>query len=170
MSGFTNLDGWFASAFTETTNLVEEAEDWRKNLDTSTATPAELAHMLFQIIHIYKSMDALTKRLYHVMDAIDKAILPEKLEEHGLDLIRVPELGRSFSIRNMSSASIVDREKAFEWLREIGQEDIIQETVNAGTLTAFCRNLAIDEGIDPPEEAIRVNSYRKISVTKYTPK
>lgn len=138
--------------------------------DNESATAADAAVALFHTREAYDALDAQRKRLYHQKDFLEKGIVPSKMEKEGVDMVRVPELARSFSLQQKMSASFVDKEKGFEWLRSIGQEDIIQETVNASTLTAFCRNLIIEEGIEPPIEVVRVNTYNTTGVSKYTPK
>lgn len=133
-------------------------------------TPSQVARAFFSIREAHAALDAQVKAVYHLRDRLDKNILPERLDTHGTDMTRVPDLGRSFSITHRLSVSFIDREAGFEWLRGLGQGDLIQETVNAGTLAAFVRNLQINEGVDPPEDVVKLNPYRTISVTKYSPK
>ncbi len=131
----------------------------------------ELAKALFFIKNAHVEADtATTKGLYHVVERINKGILPKRMNDAGQDMVRIPEIGRSFSIRTQYSASILDKEGAFAWLRETGNEALIQETVNAGTLSSFCRGLVLEQGIDPPEDLIKFSSYDAMSINKYTPK
>ena len=53
---------------------------------------------------------------------------------------------------------------------KIEQGDMIQETVNAGTLSAFIRNMILEQGIDPPEDIVKVSTYSTTSMVKYRPK
>lgn len=147
---------------------VEKAGDDLKN--TSTAAPSEIAEFYFYVKIAYENIDKDIKRVYHVMDMVGKFLLPERLQANGLDAIRVPSIARSFSIVSKTSASFLDKEKGFEWLRSIGQEEVIQETVNAGTLAALCRNLILEQGIDPPADIVKVSTYNTTSMVKYTPK
>lgn len=64
------------------------------------------------------------------------------------------------------SASMVDKEAAFEWLRDNGHEGIIQETVNSSTLSAFAKNLLETDGIELPPEAFKVGTSPYTSITK----
>lgn len=138
--------------------------------EDKTVKPAEIALMLFAISGAHEKLDASAKALYHVKDKLNKVVLPKRLEDNNTDIVRVPEIARSFSLQTKTSASFIDNEAGFAWLREIGQGDLITQTVNAGTLSAFVRNLQNDQGIDPPEEIVRVNTYNTISVNKYKPK
>lgn len=148
-----------------------ELEAWLELVKNDKTVPLEdLVTALFLLKQHYDDLDKAVKRFYHVKDALDKFLVPERLAEAGLDQIRVPEIARSFSILDKMSASMVDKEKGFEWLRANGLGDLISETVNAGTLASAMRNMILDQGIDPPPEIIKVTSYKATSVNKYTPK
>lgn len=155
----------------EISKVSDNAEAWLERIkDDKTLTPAELAKVFFYMDGFYDEVKAAITRLYHVIDALDKFVLPSLMEHHGVDMVRVPEIKRSFSIRQMMTASIIDKEEGIKWLRENGFADLVQETVNAGTLASTFRSMILDQGIDPPEELFKVNNYKKISTTKYTPK
>jgi hypothetical protein len=138
--------------------------------DNKTIPPSEVARAYFFVRAAHEALDKSVKALYHVRDRLDKAVVPERLELFGTDITRLPDLGRSFTINEKISASFPDKEAGHAWLREIGQGDLIQETVNAGTLSAFIRNLQIDQNIDPPEGVVKVSAYKTTSINKYTPK
>jgi hypothetical protein len=149
------------------TSVKKLVDDLR---DDATANSATAATVLFHIKNTHASLDKTVKMLYAVKDLLDKTVVPAKMEADGVDMVRVPELARSFSKQTKYSASFIDKEKGFEWLRDIGQGDIIQETVNAGTLASFCRNLILEQGVDPPEDVVKVTTYDAIGINKYTPK
>lgn len=153
------------------TELAAQLAAWVEDAAKDTTVPVtEVARALLSIKEAHKELDTAVKKIYHVKDALEKFAVPTRLEMMDLDSIRVPEVARSFSVQNKMSASFLDKEKGYEWLREIGQGDIIQETVNAGTLTSFVRNMILDEGIDPPDDIVKVSEYKTISIAKYTPK
>lgn len=154
----------------QTEALAQVMETWLEDLKNNTPKPADLAKNFFYVKEEYDRMEKARKRIYAVKDTLDKFLLPNVLEANGTDMIRVPEIARSFSIRMMSSASMLDKERGFEWLREQGHGDLIQETVNAGTLSSFFRNLLLEEGIEPPDDIFKVSTYKSMSVNKYTPK
>lgn len=131
---------------------------------------ADIAKRYWQLRGLYEALDKQRKRLYHVVNSLEKGIFPAQLEKRDLDMVRVPELARSFYSQQKTSASILDKEKGYGWLRENGHGDLIQETVNAGTLASFARNLQIEEGIDLPEDLFKVTQYNTIGSSKYTPK
>lgn len=120
----------------------------------------------------HTALDEVRKRLYHIVDEYDKAILPAKFGDSGLDLVRVPELARSFYPSDKFSARTVDKDKLFEWLRSPGvnQAEIITETVNASTLAGVLKSLMLEQGIEAPEDVAVLTKYQTIGSSKYTPK
>ena len=110
------------------------------------------------------------------LERVDCAVLDEaahlvrRAEADDLDLIRIPELARSFYPQTKYSAKVADKDKLAEWLREIGQDALITETVNSSTLAGFLKERLLEEGIDPPEEFVQLTTYKAIGSSKYAPK
>lgn len=140
------------------------------NNASGKVTPYDAVLTFFSLKNLHEQMDILVKKVYHMKDGLEKKTVPAVMENHNTDMVRVPELRRSFSINEKVSATFLDREAGYNWLREIGQGDIITETVNAGTLSALVRSLQLEQGIDPPEDVVKVSRYKAVSVNKYTPK
>ena len=138
--------------------------------DDGTIKPSELAEFYFHLKELHEQADQAVKKLYHVNDMLNKHLIPSRLKDAGLDAIRVPSIARSFSIVTKTSASFIDKEKGLEWLRGMGAGEMIQETVNAQTLSSFCRNMILENGIDPPQDIVKVSSYDTMSMVKYKPK
>lgn len=154
----------------EAQELADRMEKWAEGYKENPGKPSEVAGHLLKAKDGHAELDKAIKRIYHVKDMLEKYLMPKVLEDEGLDKISVPELGKTFASQTKTSASFWDKEKGYAWLRENGHEDMIQETVNAGTLSAFVRNMMINEGIDPPEDIVKVSTYNTTGITKYTPK
>lgn len=156
----------------ETLNKISDAAEALREeaRDNKSVSPAALGYTLFQLKETYEEADKQLKRVYHVKDAIDKNILPERMRDNNIDGFKVPEIARSFSIIDKTSASFVDKEAGIAWLNSIGQGDMVQQTVNAGTLAAFCRSLLLERGMEPPEDVIKVSTYSVTGMVKYRPK
>ena len=153
------------------TKIADAAEALKEEGRRDQAlSPAHLGYALYQIREMHELLDKQVKRVYHVKDALDKSVLPERMRAAGIDGFKLPEVARSFSIIEKTSASFVDKEAGLEWLRKIGQGDMVQETVNAGTLAAFCRNLLLEQGIEPPADVVKLSTYSTMSMVKYRPK
>lgn len=132
------------------------------------------------------SMDQL--RIYcEQMKAIQirKEELEDELKEvnKNLDHLRlklIPELMESLEVRTATfnglgrvqlaadiyaSTKEGQKERAMQWLRDCGYEDMIQETYNASTLKAlFRRQLA--EGVDIPSDIFSVTPFTRASIVK----
>lgn len=145
-------------------------EEYMDDAEHGKVRLKDLAEDFFHLKTLYAELDKAATAISSNLERINKGILPKKLQEQDLDMIRVPDIGRSFSLRTNYSASMIDREAAMEWLRTTGNEALIQETVNAGTLASFCRNMILNEGTEPPADLIKVSTYDSISIVKYTPK
>lgn len=153
------------------TALADKSEDYLKKVeDDLTLKPADMAKAYWAVSILHDDLKKQLTRIYHVMNALDKNVLPKLFDHHGVDMVRIPELGRSFSLRQMTTASMLEKEAALAWLRDNGHGDLIQETVNAGTLASFIRNMILEQGVEPPEELFKVNSYKTIGSNKYNPK
>lgn len=159
-----------AEAISLLDDAVARAEQIHESTEFDSLEIAEIAKRYWAVKELHDAAKKIITRLYHVSNSYDKGIFPAQLEKRDLDMVRVPELGRSFSIRTNTSASMLDKPKAFEWLRDNGHEDMIQETVNAGTLASFARSLQLDEGIDLPDDIFKVTTFNTVGSAKYTPK
>lgn len=158
-----------ADALAVITQFADNLEKWADDTKENPPELVDLAKAYFTLKNGYEAIDAQRKRIYHVVDMLNKHLIPTQLEKAGLDMIRVPEIERSFSPRLQISASLIDKERGMEWLRKEGKGDLIQETVNSSTLASFVRNMIIDEGIDPPEDIVKVSQYYTTGVAKYNP-
>lgn len=70
------------------------------------------------------------------------------------------------SISHRWSASMLDKDMGFKWLRSNGLGDIIQETVNAQTLAATAKELSETKNRDLPSEIFKVGQMAFTSITK----
>lgn len=153
-------------------HLTEIAEILKIETEALNATNnfAQIFTGFWQTKQAIEALEEATKLLSKHVNEQERGVLPAKLVEAEIETVRVPELGRSFTYNIKYSASIIDKDKGYAWLRERGAGDIITETVNAGTLSGYLKSLVVDEGIDPPEDIFKFASYKLIGSSKYTPK
>jgi hypothetical protein len=159
-----------ADAISVLCSAVANTDKTHKDTSYDDLEISDIAKRYWFLKEQYAVLKEAQGELYKVLDSLDKAIFPQQLEKRGLDMVRVPELGRSFSTRTNWSASITDKERGIQWLRDNGHGDLVQETVNAGTLASFARNLQMEEGIDLPDDFFKVSTYDSMGSAKYTPK
>ncbi len=154
------------------TKINIEVNNISENLE-SLATGTDVAPLLIAYQKLrdeYALIDKARLNLYHLKNQMDKVILPELFEKLGIDKLAVAELSRSYYVIPKSSATMADKIKAFEWLRENGGDDLISETVNAGTLNSLLRELLEETGVLPPEEIIKFSTFKMMGSSTYTPK
>ena len=133
-------------------------------------TLPELCGLLMALKEVKEAFEGVQKKLSKVVEDVSKRVIPERFEEMGVDKIQVPSLKKSFYPLVKYSASMKDRSKGMDWLRERGAGSLITETVNANSLTAFLKDYQINDGVDPPQDLFTFGSYTLTGSSSYTPK
>jgi hypothetical protein len=64
------------------------------------------------------------------------------------------------------SASIIDKDAGFQWLRNNNHEGLITETVNSSTLSAFAKDMFVNHNLELPEDIFKVGQMTITSITK----
>lgn len=124
------------------------------------------------IIRHYDTLRDLTRRIKDARESLDRLeehlsrqAIPDVFLRHEIKTITVEGVGR-VTVSNKWGCSMIDKEAGLRWLRETGNEGLIQETVNASTLAAFAKNLSDTEGKDLPDEIFKVGRVPYTSITK----
>lgn len=92
--------------------------------------------------------------------------VPEAFEQAGIPNVALDEGFRiGVSIRTVASVVPGQKEAAFTWLQENGAGDLIQETINASTLSAYAKQKG-EKNEDLPDDIFKVNLMPNASVTK----
>lgn len=125
----------------------------------------DMAETFVLLKNIREEVDSSLKDLTKLRDAVSYNHLPEMMEDEGLTSFNT-ETGYRVSVARRFSASMVDKQQAFAWLRENDLGDIIQETVPSQTLSAQIRELIESEGIEPPDDIIKTSIAPYSSVVK----
>ena len=93
-------------------------------------------------------------------------LIPDRFAAEGIKNMSVAGVGR-ISLRGDIYASIKAGKKPelFDWLRDIGSGDLIQDAVAPSTLKAFLKG-RIKAGDEFPEELVNVTPYQTATITK----
>ena len=158
----------FSEILDELEKKIQEADDHLYKCRSGDFS--NLLTSYYNINEYYKQLDEMRKRMYGVVDRYNKSVIPAIMDERDLDKVQVASIARSFYPISKMTATIVDKQKGPQWLRDNGGEDLIQETVNASSLSAFVKEMMQNTGKEPPTEIIRVNTYSVTGISKYTPK
>ncbi len=127
---------------------------------------SELAATLKNIKIRLEEATALKSQLQKSYDFLSIDILPERMDEDGIETLKIKDVGRlqmSSDIRCAVPAA--NREAVKEWLIEHGHESMVSETINSSTLKAFTREM-MREGKEWPEKLLKVTPYSRASVVK----
>ncbi len=154
--------------YTQLERLIAQTEDQFQQIEKSGKL-VDLCVAFFHFCETYQQIDGLRKRLYHLLDSLDKVVIPTTMQAQGVEKLSVAEVEHSFYILPKYSASVLDKEAAYKWLRKNGMSELITETVNSGTLAARLVEMVLQEAKDPPE-CIDFKTYNITGMSKYTPK
>lgn len=114
----------------------------------------------------YEELDKERKRIYQVIEDLSRKALPEMMAEEGVKTISLDDIGYRFTVSQRFSCSMPEKELGMEWLRNNGLGDLIQMTVNAGTLSSAVKKRIEDDGLDVPAELFNTNYMSYTSATK----
>jgi hypothetical protein len=128
---------------------------------------------LVQIIESMSTIQKAKERLEDELKLINKEFdflritkVPAKMEEDGVDRITVAGVGRVSLTADMHVSVKADmKEKFYEWLRDNGRGDLLQETVNASTLKAAVKGM-YKNGEEIPDTMLNVSPFTRASITK----
>ena len=145
------LDDLLAIANRESAKLVNTSD-----LPTVVSYFSDLRD---RIQDLARQTTALTK---HV-EELSHQTIPTLFENANIKTITVNDVGR-VTVNVRWSASPVDKETAFGWLRQTGNEGLIIQTVNAQTLAAFAKEEAL-AGRPLPADVFKVGTSNFVSIT-----
>jgi len=128
---------------------------------------------LVQIIESMSTIQKAKERLEDELKLINKEFdflritkVPAKMEEDGVDRITVAGVGRVSLTADMHVSVKADmKDKFYEWLRDNGRGDLLQETVNASTLKAAVKGM-YKNGEEIPDTMLNVSPFTRASITK----
>lgn len=155
-------------------SLVEWAETRLEAIDADTSIDEgevdQLCSLYMQVLDVEKELRELVKRFYTTTESFKVKRILDKFDSMGVDKVAVPSLGRSFYPMTRYSASMLDKPGAMSWLRENGAAELITETVNHQTLTAFIKSMIHNDGMEPPDELFKFSGHRYLGSSAYNPK
>lgn len=128
------------------------------------------------LVELVESMQALAqrkdraeeelKRINKEYDFLRITKVPQKMEDDGIERLTVAGVGRVSLTADMHVSVKADqRDKFYEWLRDNGRGDLLQETINPSTLKAAVKRM-YSSGEEIPEDLLNVSPYTRASITK----
>jgi hypothetical protein len=108
-------------------NFREDKQDQIK----AVANPNELANKVQQLKDLEDEIanaEASVKKLKEKANILSQFEIPQMMEEMNITKLKLKD-GETVEVSNFYSASIVDQDAAFQWLRENGRGDIIKNDI-----------------------------------------
>jgi len=150
------------------TQLAHQMDELRKEMHTMSEDVVrvpDMSEVFVMTRQVRDLFDASLKEITKLRDGISYKTLPEMMEDEGLSSFTT-DTGYRVSVARRFSASFLDKEAGFDWLRDNDLGDIIKETVPSQTLSAQIREMIESEGMEPPDDIIKTSVAPYTSVTK----
>lgn len=139
--------------------VIEQYESGRRSLP-------ELLRFFYYIREAHDALDTERKAVNAQIEFISRTIAPQLMDEQQVKTITLTDIKRRFTVNSRVSASMADKDRGLQWLRDNGHEGLIQETVNASTLSAFAKSLVEETGEELPSEIFKLSTLLYTSITK----
>lgn len=163
------IDKLCAFIETQTAALAPELEKIEPAI-LGGKTAGELAYMYKRVRDVREALQAALAPLASewkasgIYDDLQKRIVPAAFEAEGITSY-TSSWGFRVGVSMRYLASMKDKEKAIQWLRDNGLADLVQPTVNASTLSASGKAL-IDQGKELPDDLFDCYFQATTSMTK----
>lgn len=131
---------------------------------TEGKSAIDLAILQAKLKEAHEAAEDIKSTLGKVYDWVRTIALPERMDEEGLETMKVVGVGR-VSLTADLHAFIKDKETGYQWLEDHGHGDLVTETVNAASLKALLRRMMRD-GQEIPEDIFKVTPFTRASITK----
>lgn len=97
-----------------------------------------------------------------LLDSIRFSLLPDLMQEQEVENIQVEEVGKCYLTDDIN-VTCKDKEAMKTWLIEQGLEDLITESINAQSLTAFVRR-RMKAGEELPNELLTIRPFTRAAI------
>ena len=147
--------------------LTEYVRERAEVIKDKTKLTLPLAVQMMDSLYSFKenlsaSVKSPTEKAY---DTLRFSVIPEFMDEEDVRSVTYDGIGRVNAIDDIQ-VSTLDKDGAKEWLKKVDLEDLIQETVNAQTLSAALRKRLKDGKPMPPEDIIKVTPIVRAQITR----
>lgn len=113
-----------------------------------------------------EEQEAKLKDINRHLDHLRIVKIPSKMEEDGVENMRVEGIGRVQLTSDMYvGIQSGHQEAAYQWLSDTGRGDLIRDNVNPSSLKAALKE-AIRKGEEIPEDIFRISPFTRASITK----
>ncbi len=126
----------------------------------------QLAGRLNQLKSSLEVLKAAQTTIQKEYDKLAELIVPERMEEEDVEVMRVKGVGRLQTSSDIRCSVPKDNRLAVQkWLHENGHGSMVAPSVNSSTFKAFVKE-AMKEGTPYPQDLIKVSPYTRATVVK----
>lgn len=126
----------------------------------------ELVHAMATLQNRKEAVEDQLKLINKEYDFLRITKIPSTMDEDGIDRINVTGVGRVSLTADMHVSVKADQKTAFfEWLRDNGRGDLLQENINPSTLKATVKGM-FRNGEEIPENLLNVSPFTRASITR----
>ena len=119
--------------------------------------PVDVARLFVQLRDVDDRLDAVVKTVDKLKQYLSVVRLPEMFGDADMTTVSLADVGARVTLTHRTTASVLDADMAFEWLRANGFGDAIKSTVQSNTLARIVKEYSEEHAKDPPAEAIKVS-------------
>lgn len=128
-------------------------------------TLVDMAKKMDEIRGLKDAVEEKLKKINAHYDALRLDLIPAKMEEDGIEGLKVEGVGR-VSLTGDMYVRVQNKLELYTWLKEMKLGDLIQPTVNSSTLKASIKKRIKDGKEIPSEEILKVTPFTRASITK----
>lgn len=113
--------------------------------------------------------NAQIKEARELLGSIEKQLstdrIPAVMGQQEIKTITIEGIGR-VTVNTRYTCSMPDKDSGMDWLKANGHGGLIKPTVNSGSLSAFAKEMLIEQGKELPSELFKVSTSQHTSITK----
>lgn len=113
----------------------------------------------------YEAVDEARKKLYFQLELMSRGVIPDIMEDKEVKNLTLSDIGRQFVKVNDVSTTVLDKDAAYQWLRDNGKGDLIQPTVHPSSLKSFAKAYMEESQMDLPD-CFKVSRNVTVSIRK----
>jgi hypothetical protein len=126
----------------------------------------DLVHAMSTLQNRKEAAEEQLKLINKEYDFLRITKVPTTMEDDGVDRINVTGIGRVSLTADMHVSVKADKKSEFfEWLRDNGRGDLLQENINPSTLKAAVKGM-VRNGDEMPTEMLNVSPFTRASITR----
>lgn len=126
----------------------------------------DLVHAMSTLQNRKETVEEQLKLINKEFDFLRITKVPATMEDDGVDRIQVTGVGRVSLTADMHVSVKADKKpEFFEWLRDNGRGDLLQENINPSTLKAAVKGM-VRGGEALPDGMLNVSPFTRASITR----